>query len=224
MKYLKRKEIIIGLIGLILIILSSSLAMYFYFDKNECICNDIDIEKKTEESNVTTIKLEVKGEVKNPGVYELNENSIIKDVINLAGGFTNNANTSNINLSMKVKNEMVIYIYKKSEYKKENKIDSGCKSTSYDISNCTKNKESIIITDESNALPETSSATNTSLVNINTASIKELMSLSGIGETKAKAIISYREKNGLFKSIEEIKKVNGIGNSTYDKFKESITI
>ena len=61
-------------------------------------------------------------------------------------------------------------------------------------------------------------------MNINTASINELKTLTGIGESKAKAIISYREKNGGFKSIDEIKKVSGIGNATYEKFKDNITI
>ncbi len=64
----------------------------------------------------------------------------------------------------------------------------------------------------------------TTLININTAGINELMTLSGVGEAKAKAIIEYREKNGSFKSIEDIKNVSGIGEAAYQKIKDYITV
>ena len=179
----------------------------------------INKEKTNEENDDKLINLEVKGEVKNPGVYSLKEDSIIKDVIELCGGFTSNANTNNINLSMKVKDEMVIFIYKKSIYKKANKVDTGCKSNGYDISKCVEGKESIIESGNKNI-----TSNETKLININTASINELTTLSGIGKSKAEAIITYRQNNGLFKSIEDIMKVSGIGKSTYEKFKANITI
>lgn len=220
MKNLKVKELIILGIFIIICIISTGLAIYFYFNKEECICNEVNILKEnTEEQKENKIRLEVKGEVNKPGVYEVNEGSIIKDIITLADGFTKNANSSNINLSMKVKDEMVIMVYSKNVYKKTNKINLSCKSKSYDISNCITNKESIIIKGS-----EDNVETSSNLININTASVSELQKLSGIGKTKAEAIVDYRQKNGSFKSIEEIMKVSGIGKSTYEKFKDNITI
>ena len=221
MKFLKRKEAIIIIALFILFLIFGGFSLYLYMNKEECICNDLSItdEKVNEENNEKLINLEVKGEVKNPGVYSLKEDSIIKDVIELCGGFTSNANTNNINLSMKVKDEMVIFIYKKSVYKKANKIDTGCKSNGYDISKCVEGKESIIESSNKNI-----TSNETKLININTASINELTTLSGIGKSKAEAIITYRQNNGLFKSIEDIMKVSGIGKSTYEKFKANITI
>ena len=120
---------------------------------------------------------------------------------------------------MKVKDEMVIFVYKKSVVKKVNKVDTGCKSNNYDISKCVEVKESII--ENSN---ENIKSNESKLININTASMNELTTLSGIGKSKAEAIIAYRQNNGLFKSIEDIMKVSGIGKSTYEKFKANITI
>ena len=109
LKFLKRKEVIIIIALFILFLSFAGFSLYLYMNKEECICNDLSItdEKVNEENNEKLINLEVKGEVKNPGVYSLKENSIIKDAIELCGGFTSNANTNNINLSMKVKDEMV---------------------------------------------------------------------------------------------------------------------
>lgn len=221
LKYLKRKEIIIIIVLFILFLVSVGFSLYLYMNKEECICNDLSInnEKKNEEDNEKLINIEVKGEVKNPGVYSLKENSIIKDAIELCGGFTSNANTNNINLSMKVKDEMVIFVYKKSVVKKVNKVDIGCKSNNYDISKCVEVKESIIESSNENIKSNESK-----LININTAGMNELTTLSGIGKSKAEAIIAYRQNNGLFKSIEDIMKVSGIGKSTYEKFKANITI
>ena len=221
LKFLKRKEVIIIIALFILFLSFAGFSLYLYMNKEECICNDLSItdEKVNEENNEKLINLEVKGEVKNPGVYSLKENSIIKDAIELCGGFTSNANTNNINLSKKVKDEMVIFVYKKNIVKKVNKVDIGCKSNDYDISKCVEAKESIIESSNGN-----NGSNESKLININTASMNELTTLSGIGKSKAEAIIAYRQNNGLFKSIEDIMKVNGIGKSTYEKCKANITI
>ena len=80
MNYLKKKELLIGLISFVLFLISSGLAIYFYFDKDECICNDVSINTSPEISDATKkVKLEVKGEVKKPGVYEVSSDSIIQD-------------------------------------------------------------------------------------------------------------------------------------------------
>lgn len=141
------------------------------------------------------------------------------DVIELAGGLTNNADTSVINLSKKLKDEMVIIIYSK-----------------YQVKNfeATKEKEKVVeekcIRENENALKNdacindnNSKDTNTqSKININTASLEELQTLPGVGESKAKSIIEYREKQK-FKTIEDIKNVTGIGDSLFAKIKENIT-
>lgn len=147
------------------------------------------------------IKVEVKGEVKNAGVYEVREGDRVVDVIDKAGGFTSNAYSDNINLSMKVTDELVILVSSKSDIKKG-----------------TTNKWSSNINSEDNKESENG------LININTASKRELMNLPGIGESKADAIISYRNKNGNFKNISDIKNVSGIGSGTYEKFKSNICV
>ena len=144
---------------------------------------------------VEEIKVDIKGSIVNPGVYEVSSSDRVNDVINKAGGLLEDANTSNINLSKRVKDEMVIV-----------------------ISN-NQNVEEEVIDFETNNYTES----NNSLVSINSASKEELMSLSGIGESKALAIIKYRE-NQKFNSIEDIKNVNGLGDSLFEKIKDSITV
>ena len=172
------------------------------------INNEVEtIKENTEPENKAmeeAIKVDIKGEVINPGVYAINNDQTVQDVINIAGGLTKKANTNDINLSKKVTNEMVIIVPTISE-KKESKP------------NITNNA----------AIPSNSTSTekNTSKkISINTGTLNELMTLTGIGEAKAKSIISYREKNGLFKKIEDIKNVTGIGDALFAKIKENITI
>ena len=134
---------------------------------------------------------------------------------------------------------MVIYIYTKNEIKAaaeakkvtEQELNSGvCEVPSYDICNCVDENKSVIETNpnvtESPSKEESSnnSSNNKELVNINTATKEQLMSVSGIGESKALAIISYRTENGLFKSINDLLNVSGIGDSLFAKIKEFITV
>lgn len=144
-----------------------------------------------------TIVVEIKGQVKKPDVYTVNENSIINDLIDLAGGITENADLKNINRAKKLQDHEMIYIADKND----NNI------------NYNQSSDSIITLVE-----------NETLVNINTATEDKLKTLTGIGESKAKSIIEYREQNGGFKNIEEIKNVTGIGEKMFDKIKESITV
>jgi len=122
-------------------------------------------------------------------------------VIEKAGGLTSKANVNDINLSEKVKDEMVIIIPSIDDIKKEEKIKT---ETNYIIP---KNNEVI-----------------DKKISINTASKDILMTIQGIGEKKAEAIIEYRNKNGKFNSIEEIMNVSGIGKSIFDKIKNYIKI
>ena len=206
------------------------------YECEECNYDEIVTMNEVKEEN--DFYIEVKGAVKKPGVYLVNSNNIVDDVIKLAEGFTKKAYTKNINLSKKVSNELVIYVYTESEYKKLNEkeqviIKEECVCPSYEITDCTNSGNSLVVPDNNitndndiaidiKDKEENNSSTN-SLININTASLEELMSLSGIGESKAKAIITYREQTK-FNSIDEIKNVSGIGEAAFEKIKDNITV
>ncbi len=225
MKILNKKQIVLGiLIFLSLVVLGLSAYIIYSLNNEEENLNialedsPVKIENTEEETN-ESIYVEVKGAVQNPGVYAMNEQDLINDAINLAGGFLDNAYTDNINLSKKVTDELVIFVYTEKEYQNSTYSNTTSSNNDYQIDNALKNKVSIITSDSTNSDTGTSS-----LININLASITELMTLPGIGETKANNIISYREENGFFKAIEEIKNVSGIGDATFDQFKALITV
>lgn len=206
------------------------------YECEECNYDEIVTMNEVKEEN--DFYIEVKGAVKKPGVYLVNSNNIVDDVIKLAEGFTKKAYTKNINLSKKVSNELVIYVYTESEYKKLNEkeqviIKEECICPSYEITDCTNSGNSLVVPDSNitndnditidiEDKEENNSSTN-SLININTAPLEELMTLSGVGESKAKAIIAYREKTK-FNSIDEIKNVSGIGEAAFEKIKDNITV
>lgn len=159
------------------------------------------------------IKVDIKGNIKNPGVYEVDYGSRVIDIINEAGGILKNSNTRYINLSKIVEDSDVIVIYTDDEIKKakENdiiyieapciceEINNACIENNYDINNGEK-------------------------ININTAEIDILKNLSGIGDVKAKAIVEYRTNIGYFKNIDDIKKVDGISETVFEKIKNDITV
>lgn len=225
--------IIVLLLGAICFLVWNS-----YFKKNENLLENDDVnlisdnlEKVEESSNVSEEKyilVDIKGEVKKPGVYKLKENSRVIDAINASGGLTKKAYTKYINLSRILKDENVIIVNSTSEIKK---VSSGNNITEVKINNNSKNSASIseseLITNDNEKSEEDN--TGNSLegnikVNINTATKEELMKLSNIGESKAEKIIDYRTANGNFNSIEDIKKVSGIGDKLYDSIKENITV
>ena len=147
-----------------------------------------------------------------------NEGDKVIDAIEKAGGLTKNGVTSNINLSQKLKSEMVIYIFTKSELTSKTTTNkpittTSCKCETIEVNNCITTTKVVDSTEEVS-----------SKININTALTNELMSLPGIGESKAKAIIEYREHNGLFNTIEDIKNVSGLGDSIFAKIQDSITV
>lgn len=160
-----------------------------FVEENE----SMEVITKKEEKESVKIVVDIKGEIKNPNIYWLEEGCIIEDLINVAGGITEEGDLSKINRAQKLNDHEVVIIPNIND--KESEIES--------------------------IIP---SSNNENKVNINTASINELDTLSGIGPSKAEAIIKYREENGTFKSIEEIKNVTGIGEALFEKFKENITI
>ncbi len=174
--------------------------------------------KKEETKEVISeeYKIDIKGEVVNPGIYTLKSTSRIIDCIELAGGLTENANTTVLNLSKKITDEMVIIVYSNSEvedFKKTKEIEKQVQES------CVQKDENSLKND---ACIEQSSDSN-NLISINTATEEELSTLTGIGQSKAKQIIEYRNTNGPFKTIEDIKQVPGIGDSIYAQIKDSIT-
>lgn len=166
----------------------------------------------TEECVEENIKVELKGAVVNPGVYELPLGSRVIDLINMGGGLLSDSNTRYINLSMKLKDEMVVIVYSNQdiEASREESI-----ITKYIKEEC----DCQIVTNDSCI-----NNNNSNLININSAGVEELTSLTGIGESRAQSIIDYRDTNGLFNSIEDIMNVSGIGESAFNKFKDYITI
>lgn len=200
------------------------------------------MENKQEElQEVEKSKVDIKGFVENPGVYEVENNFRVIDVINKAGGLKDGANTEYLNLSKKVTDEMIIIIYSDDELEKfketekeviyieyecvcPDNINDACidksdtvntNSIKNDLDGTTENTSDTEVTIENSA---------DSLISINTATLEELMTLSGIGESKAQAIISYREENGAFESLEEIMNVSGIGEAAYSKIKDNIKL
>lgn len=201
-KYFDYKKLIFPMAIIILYVI-----LFLYFEDK---INNIEIpvqeeiiikeEPQIEEEPIKYIYIDIKGAIKKPGVYKLEENSRIIDAINISGGLLKTANTTYTNLSKKLNDSEVIKIYTNEEVKKLEK-------------------------ETPQELPKVETpSTENELININTASIEQLQTLNGIGESKAKSIIEYRTTNGNFKSIEDIKNVSGISESLYEKIKDSITI
>ena len=176
----------------------------FYFNQNKTedysgvsfsnISNETsNKDEKAENRHDEKIFVDVKGAVKHPGVFETTKDKRVRDLIEEAGGLLDDADTSTLNLSQKVKDQMVIYVLKHGEKPKQ--ISDGGSSSS-----------------------------NADVININTANKEQLMKISGVGKTKAEAIISYRDKNGDFKKKEDITKVRGIGKATFEKIKDKIEV
>ncbi|WP_343801849.1 helix-hairpin-helix domain-containing protein [Bacillus carboniphilus] len=141
------------------------------------------------------VYVDVKGAVDKPGVYKVSENSRVQDVVKKAGGFTKEADQMQINLALKVWDQMLLYVPEQGE---EIEIVSTPVISSQDS------------TDHR--------------INVNTATLQELMTLNGIGEKKAEAIIKYREENGPFISVEELLNISGIGEGILSKIREDISL
>lgn len=173
------------------------------------------------------IKVDVKGLVVNPGVYELEEGSRVIDAIEAAGWVSDDANLNTLNLSMILKDENVIIVGSKKEEEIKYKIEYVYKEcTCPEYNNACINDNSVVNYKEDSGKQNNndSKEESGSLISLNSASKDELQTLSGVGESKALAIIKYREENGPFTSIDEIKNVSGIGDALFEKIKDNITI
>lgn len=219
MIYLKkyyRKVIIILIPFLVLFIF-----IQLYKNKTENVINSDLIEKNDEKLIDENInydkKINIKGAVVNPGVYSFIEGERVIDAINKSGGLLENADTSVINLSKNLFDEMVIVVYTVEEVNEMRGkniliqyVEKECNCPSLSNDACLSNNQTNEI--------------NSSKISINNATVEELTSLSGIGESKARSIIEYRNEHGLFSSIEEILNVSGIGEALFEKIKDNITI
>ena len=156
---------------------------------------------EVDNSKAAGIYVYICGEVAAPGVYELSEDSRIYEAVDAAGGFTENAARESVNLASKVSDGMQITIYNKEEAAS---LPAGSGSA---VGNTGQGGTS-----------------GSGLVNLNTATKEELMTLKGIGEAKAEDIIRYREKSGGFKKIEDIMKISGIKEAGFQKIKDNITV
>ncbi|MBY0123859.1 helix-hairpin-helix domain-containing protein [Bacillus sp. S/N-304-OC-R1] len=199
--------IISGLIGCIA-------AIYFIFqpveesgevfEENEWLLTSEDNDDESLENILMTeiVLVDVKGAVKNPGVYEATGNDRVIDLITKAGGLNENADETQINFALRVEDEMVIYVPKIGEIS-----ESAAGEPPAGVGNIGAGQEK-----------------NDGKVNLNTANESELQTLPGIGPAKASAIIEYRETNGPYKVIEDLKSISGIGEKTFEKLKDSIKV
>lgn len=203
------------IIFIIIIISGMIYGIFNYFTQNknkenlENISQDIIINNQTENTteennNQEKIVIHITGAICNEGIYELEENSRIADAVKMAGGLKDDADLKQINLAYVLEDGMKINIPSKNESTNEP----------------SNNTESYITKENLN----TSNNVKTSKVNINSATQTELETLPGIGPSTALKIINYRKEKGKFNKIEDIKNVNGIGESKFNKIKEFIKI
>ena len=198
---MKKQIIIIGLASLIMMTI-------FYLNQSTSSIDSVSLDRYVEnEREVTEIEeienveeqvnhyiVDVKGQVKFPGVYEVEEHLRVHDVIQLAGGFLEMANETAINLAQKISDEMVIYVPH---------LDEEINNTSTDAWSPSQDEKK---------------------VSLNQATTGELETLPGIGPSKAAAIIKYREEVGTFQSIDELTNVSGIGEKTLEKLRDSLDL
>ena len=177
-------------------------------------------EDEEEKEDSSKLRVDIKGAVRNPGVYELETGSVVNDLIKASGGLMSNADTSNLNLSKKLANEMVIIVYTKDEVKEMKQSDKLGDANIIDE----LNENSSIIGGSSETSKKTTTSKTSGKVNLNTASKEELETLNGIGSSKAESIIQYRSTCGAFRTIEDIKNISGIGDAVYAKIKDYITV
>ncbi|WP_026674619.1 helix-hairpin-helix domain-containing protein [Alkalihalobacterium bogoriense] len=200
----RREQVFVGVIFILIVI---SAGAFYHFvtrepvnDREEWLFDMESIEKEDEgkgdeiKQQEERFVVDVKGAVKKPGIYEVNKESRVYHLIDLAGGLSESADETKINLAMKIQDEMVIYVP---------------------------------VVGEEISLPQAMVAaggqqSGSGKININNATAEELQTLSGIGPSKAAAIISYREEHGPFQTPEDVLKVSGIGPKSLEKLREEI--
>lgn len=186
---------------------------YLFLNNNEASVSDVETilpkevneegqnEPKAETELPEKIIVDVKGQVKKPGVYPSSEGERVIDVIHRAGGLTENADQSQVNFAEHVQDAMVIYIPAIGEV--------GIETAG---------------TQPGNLAGNSGGGNQQAKVNLNKADETELQTLPGIGPAKATAIVEYRETNGPFKTLEDLKNISGFGDKTIEKLKDHIDV
>ncbi|OEK70361.1 transporter [Staphylococcus equorum] len=226
----KYKAVAIAILIFVVILITWLLQSTFTNEDNHNIVNsndDITTATQTQlESNAKHMKnsneqpkqiktedifVDVKGAVKHPDIYKMKSSDRIKQLLDRAI-VTDDADLSKINLAEKLVDQKLIYIPKKEETINSNQ------QTTENINN------SINRSTNSNSTKVIDNSTNKEKININSATEEELLTVPGIGPSKAKSIIEYREQNGAFESIEQLTEVKGIGAKTLEKLGSYFTI
>ncbi|MEC0276282.1 helix-hairpin-helix domain-containing protein [Peribacillus frigoritolerans] len=187
--------------------------IYFFSQQGEDPANTEDIFSVTakeaemeqsvnEAAEPEIIKVDVKGAVKSPGIFTAQAGDRVIDLISSAGSFTEKADTDKVNFAQIIEDQMVIYVPEIGEE------DKG-------------NLENIQVGTYGDAVTK---GTSGGLVNLNTATQEDLQTLTGIGPSKADAILEYRETVGKFKEVDELKQVTGIGDKTFERLRDSISV
>lgn len=203
----------IGIIFILMLACSYMFYLNITHEENSSTNNIVSsLVEDTPKKEISKIYIDIKGNVNNPGVYELEEGKRVIDAINASGGLKKGSNTRFINLSKVLEDGDVIVIYSNQEIEDAKKsniiyVDSPCV--------CEEVKNDACYKEENNE---------NNLININTATKEDLMTLSGIGDAKAQNIIDYRTNNGNFNSINDLVNVSGISETIFSKIKENITI
>ena len=197
---LKKQVIFIGVVIAIIIVacyiqpfnsVNEGIELTEYVEEELEVVEEVATHEVNEE--ISTYLIDVKGQIQFPGVYEVTSDLRVHDVIILAGGFLDTANTNTINLAQKIQDEMVIYVPHLEEETE----------TSFESWSTAQNKQK---------------------VSINQATESELLTLPGIGPSKASAIIKYRDEFGKFNSIDELTNVSGIGSKTLENLRDYIEL
>ena len=224
----KKQKIIMVVIGSMIII---AFLYYIYTKEDDSIISteenvienvvgDSEENEENTKEEIGKIIVHVSGAVNKEGIVELEENSRISDAINKAEGLKENADTKNINLAFKLEDGMKIYIptigeeiEKNEQIQNKNRIDETSKYVT--------SSSGVIQDEQTNGQSEEKK---NEKININTATQTELETLPGIGPSTSLKIVNYREENGNFKTIEDIKEVSGIGDAKYENIKDLICV
>lgn len=209
---MKKKDKYIGGIIIALLIVIVGIISYFKSQpksyKDEDIFVDVPVSSETKSTTTTSesngkIVVEIKGEVKNPDVYMMDSDDIVKDLIVEADGITENGDLSNVNQAMALKKGDCITI--------PSKVDDNAISTESQSA-------------QPSGTSTQSAKTPSGKIDANRASKEELKSVPGIGDVTAEKIIEYREKNGPFGSFDDLKKIDRIGEATLKKFQDYLEV
>ena len=205
MEYKKILSIIGGVLAVIVIILVGRGMMASSTKEKVMVTNAVNTTRVEETTTIMpqNCYVDIKGEVLRPGVYEFSCESRMQEVIKKAGGFTEEADETKINLAQKITDQMQI-IVPNVHSKQEDGLTEG-----------NSEKGSSTNTSVSNSKQGT--------ININTATLEELQTIKGIGKKKAEAILQYRKEHGAFRTNEDLLQVKGIGKKALEAIESQVT-